>query len=66
MLAYSSIENMGILFIGISLGAPGIFAAMLHTVAHSLSKASLFLTSGIFLISMTPRRWKCSGTITKG
>lgn len=49
MLAYSSIENMGILFIGISLGKYGIFAAMLHTLAHSFSKASLFLTSGNIL-----------------
>ncbi|MCX6150649.1 MAG: proton-conducting transporter membrane subunit [Ignavibacteriales bacterium] len=49
MLAYSSIENMGILFIGVALGAPGIFAAMIHLVAHSFSKASLFLTSGNIL-----------------
>jgi hydrogenase-4 component F len=49
MLAYSSIENMGILFIGIALGKYGIFAALLHTLAHSLSKASLFLTSGNIL-----------------
>ncbi len=49
MLAYSSIENMGILFIGIALGKPGIFAAMILLVAHSLSKTSLFLTSGNIL-----------------
>lgn len=49
MLAYSSIENMGILFIGITLGQSGIFAAMLHTFVHSLSKTSLFLTSGNIL-----------------
>jgi hydrogenase-4 component F len=49
MLAYSSIENMGILFIGIALGKYGIYAALLHTLAHSLSKASLFLTSGNIL-----------------
>jgi hydrogenase-4 component F len=49
MLAYSSIENMGILFIGISLGKYGIFAVMLHVLAHSLSKTSLFLTSGNIL-----------------
>ncbi len=49
MLAYSSIENMGILFIGIALGSTGIFAAMLHTLAHSFSKTSLFLTSGNIL-----------------
>jgi hydrogenase-4 component F len=49
MLAYSSIENMGILFIGITLGPTGVFAAMLHTLAHSFSKTSLFLTSGNIL-----------------
>jgi hydrogenase-4 component F len=49
MLAYSSIENMGILFIGVSLGKFGIFAVMLHALAHSLSKTSLFLTSGNIL-----------------
>ncbi len=49
MLAYSSIENMGIIFIGISLGKFGVFAVMLHILAHSLSKASLFLTSGNIL-----------------
>ncbi len=49
MLAYSSIENMGILFIGISLGKTGIYAALLHSVAHSLAKGALFLTSGNIL-----------------
>lgn len=49
MLAYSSVENMGIMFIGVGLGQPGLFAAMLHTFAHSLSKTSLFLTSGNIL-----------------
>lgn len=49
MLAYSSIENMGIMFIGVGLGPIGIFAAMLHALAHSLSKTSLFLTSGNIL-----------------
>jgi len=49
MLAYSSIENMGLLFIGIALGKTGIYAAMLHSVAHSLTKSALFLTSGNIL-----------------
>ncbi len=49
MLAYSSIENMGIIAIGIGLGGGGIFAAMLHLVSHSLAKASFFLTSGNIL-----------------
>ena len=49
MLAYSSIENMGIMFIGIALGKTGIFAAMILLFAHSFSKTSLFLTSGNIL-----------------
>jgi hydrogenase-4 component F len=46
MLAYSSIENMGIITIGVGLGGIGIFASILHMFAHSLAKASFFLTSG--------------------
>lgn len=49
MLAYSSIENMGILLIGIALGGIGVFASMIHLVGHSLIKASFFLTSGNIL-----------------
>ncbi|HOX86085.1 MAG TPA: proton-conducting transporter membrane subunit [bacterium] len=49
MLAYSSIENMGILFIGLTMGKTGLFAAMLHTGAHSFAKSALFLTSGNIL-----------------
>jgi hydrogenase-4 component F len=56
MLAYSSIENMGIMFIGIGLGKFGLFAAMLHTFAHSLSKTSLFLTSGNILSRYKSKR----------
>lgn len=46
MLAYSSVENMGILAIGTALGGIAFFAAMLHMLAHSLTKAGLFITSG--------------------
>ncbi len=42
MLAYSSIENMGILCLGLAFGPPGLFAALLHSAAHSLSKAACF------------------------
>jgi hydrogenase-4 component F len=46
MLAYSSIENMGIVMIGAALGGIGLFAALLHILAHAFIKASFFLTSG--------------------
>ena len=49
MLAYSSIENMGILIIGTALGGVGMFAAMVHLIGHSLIKGAFFLTSGNIL-----------------
>lgn len=49
MLAYSSIENMGILIIGIALGGIGAIASIIHLIGHSLIKASFFLTAGNIL-----------------
>lgn len=46
MLAYSSIENMGIITIGLALGGQAYVALILHLIGHSLAKASFFLTSG--------------------
>ncbi|HAH06837.1 MAG TPA: NADH dehydrogenase FAD-containing subunit, partial [Elusimicrobia bacterium] len=45
LLAYSSVEHMGILAFGAGLGVAGP-AAMLHAVNHSAVKAALFLTAG--------------------
>lgn len=50
LLAYSSIENMGIVSLGFGLGGVGIFAALLHMIYHSLIKSALFLVAGnVFL-----------------
>lgn len=49
MLAYSSVEHMGILALGIGLGGAGVFGALLHAVNHSLTKAMLFLAAGTLL-----------------
>lgn len=46
MLAYSSVEHMGILALGVGLGGDGRYGAMLHAVNHSLTKACLFLVAG--------------------
>ena len=46
MLAYSSIENMGIIAFGVGVGGLGLYGAMLHLVHHSLLKSSLFLSAG--------------------
>lgn len=50
LLAYSSIEHMGIVALGFGFGGIGIVGALLHMILHALGKASLFLLSGnIFL-----------------
>lgn len=64
MLAYSSIENMGILIIGTALGGIGMFAAIVHLIGHSLIKASFFLTSGnILCIYETKKIKKINGLL---
>ncbi len=49
LFAYSSVENMGILAVGVGLGGAATFGAMLHAVNHSLCKAALFLLAGNIL-----------------
>jgi len=49
LLAYSSVEHMGILALGVGLGGAGAFGAMLHAVNHSLTKAMLFFVAGNIL-----------------
>ena len=64
MLAYSSIENMGIIAIGTAIGGLGLFAALLHMVGHSLIKSSFFLTAGnILKIFKTKRINEVSGIL---
>ena len=61
MLAYSSVEHMGILSLGIGLGGSGTFGSLLHAVNHSLTKAMLFLVAGNIV---TAFRTKQSGEIS--
>jgi len=49
LLAYSSVEHVGILSLGIGLGANAGYGAMLHAVNHSLTKGMLFLVAGNIL-----------------
>ncbi|MDD5263126.1 MAG: proton-conducting transporter membrane subunit, partial [Methylacidiphilales bacterium] len=46
MLAYSSVEHMGILSIGLALGGAGMAAALFHVWSNSLTKGALFLSAG--------------------
>lgn len=46
MLAYSSVEHMGILAIGIGIGGIATFGALLHLVNNALTKGCMFLSVG--------------------
>lgn len=43
MFAYSGIEHMGLVMLGIAAGGIGIYAAILHIILHTLIKPCLFL-----------------------
>ena len=47
LLAYSSIEHVGIMAIGVGLGGEaGVFGALLHMTYHSLAKPVAFFSAG--------------------
>src|SRR5262249_53677114 len=46
MLAYSSIEHMGILVIGVGIGGLALYGALLHLINNALTKGVLFLSAG--------------------
>jgi hydrogenase-4 component F len=46
MLAYSSVEHMGILVLGLGIGAPALYGTLLHVVTNGLTKGVLFLSAG--------------------
>ena len=51
MLAYSSVEHMGLLALGAGLGGAALFGALLHAVNHSVAKAALFMMAGNLLFA---------------
>lgn len=47
MIAYSSVAQIGYIFMGIGLGTPlGLIASVFHIIAHGVTKACLFLCAG--------------------
>jgi hydrogenase-4 component F len=46
MLAYSSVEHMGILVLGVGIGGLALYGALLHLVTNGLTKGVLFLSAG--------------------
>jgi hydrogenase-4 component F len=46
MLAYSSVEHMGILILGIGIGGAAVYGALLHLINNGLTKGIMFLSAG--------------------
>jgi hydrogenase-4 component F len=56
MLAYSSVEHMGIVALGVGIGGAAVFGAMLHALCHAFAKAALFLIAGNLLARYGSKR----------
>ena len=65
MLAYSSIENMGIIAFGTGIGGLGIYGAILCLIHHSLIKSALFLSSGNILLGFGNRLIEHTGKLAR-
>jgi hydrogenase-4 component F len=46
MLAYSSVEHMGILVFGVGIGGLATYGALLHLINNGMTKGVLFLSAG--------------------
>jgi hydrogenase-4 component F len=46
LLAWSSVEHMGILALGLGLGRPALWGTLVHVLANGLGKGVLFLAAG--------------------
>jgi hydrogenase-4 component F len=46
LLAYSSVEHLGIIVLGIGIGGLALFGALLHLLFNSFGKAALFFMAG--------------------
>lgn len=50
LLAFSSVENMGIITLGFGIGGPiAVYGSLLHSIIHAYGKSLLFLVSGNIL-----------------
>jgi hydrogenase-4 component F len=49
LLAYSSVEHMGIICLGLGVGGRGAAGALFHILNHALAKGMLFLLAGNIL-----------------
>ena len=63
MLAYSSVENMGIIALSLGSGGLGLLASMIHVLGHSMMKSSLFLSAGNILEKYKTKHYDETGNV---
>jgi len=51
LLAYSSVEHMGLLVLGLGLGGTGVWGTVLHVFNNGLTKGLMFLTVGNIVLA---------------
>jgi hydrogenase-4 component F len=57
LLAYSSVEHIGLMAAAVGIGGPlGVYAAMLHLINHAATKALLFFIAGDLVQRFGTRR----------
>ncbi len=57
LLAYSSVEHMGILAIGVSFGVPiALAGVLLHVLAHAAAKGNAFMGAGVLVRKFGSKR----------
>lgn len=50
LLAYSSIEHMGLITLGVGIGTPlAVYGALLHLINHAVTKSALFYLAGMVI-----------------
>jgi hydrogenase-4 component F len=55
-LAYSSVEHVGVMALGVGVGGRAAFGALLHVLTHSVTKAGLFLVAGNLIAAFASKR----------
>ncbi|MES2014569.1 MAG: proton-conducting transporter membrane subunit [Patescibacteria group bacterium] len=65
LLAYSSIEHMGLIVFSAGLGAVGAVAAVVHIVGHALLKSALFFGAGNILLRFKSTKFERVGQVMR-
>jgi hydrogenase-4 component F len=66
LLAYSSVEHMGLLVLGLGLGGRGTYGTVLHVLNNGLTKGLMFLTIGnIVLVTGTSHAPSMRGVLQR-